>query len=118
MVKFFIIIIIFHYLFKRFLFILYMWVHHHCPQTHQKRALDHITGGCEPPCCWELNIGPLEEQSVLLAISPAPIYYVCMRVFIYLFMKRSPCSSGLVSIYLVSTSQVTGSMFLLFSHFF
>jgi hypothetical protein len=26
-----------------------------------------ITDGCEPPCdCWELNSGPLEEQSVLL----------------------------------------------------
>jgi hypothetical protein len=32
--------------------------------------------GCEPPCgCWDLNSGPLEEQSVLFlpaeAISPA-----------------------------------------------
>jgi hypothetical protein len=36
-------------------------------QTHQKKALDPITDGCEPPCsCWELNSGPLEEQSVLL----------------------------------------------------
>jgi hypothetical protein len=35
--------------------------------THQKRASDSITDGCEPPCsCWELNSGPLEEQSVLL----------------------------------------------------
>jgi len=31
--------------------------------THQKRASDLITDGCEPPCgCWELNSGPLEEQ--------------------------------------------------------
>jgi hypothetical protein len=29
--------------------------------------MDIITDGCEPPCrCWELNLGPLEEQSVLL----------------------------------------------------
>ena len=42
-------------------------VHCHCLQTHQKRASDPITDGCEPPCgCWELNSGPLEEQSVLL----------------------------------------------------
>jgi hypothetical protein len=29
--------------------------------------------GCEPPCgnCWELNSGPLEEQSVLLTVEPA-----------------------------------------------
>ena len=27
--------------------------------------------GCEPPCgCWELNLGPLEEQSVLLTAEP------------------------------------------------
>jgi hypothetical protein len=36
-------------------------------QTHQKRASDPITGGCEPPCgCWDLNSGPLVEQSVVL----------------------------------------------------
>ena len=34
-------------------------------QTHQKRASDLITDGCEPPCgFWELNSGPLEEQAV------------------------------------------------------
>jgi hypothetical protein len=38
----------------------------------QKRALDLITGGCEPPCgCWDLNSGPLEEQSVLLPAEPS-----------------------------------------------
>jgi hypothetical protein len=31
-----------------------------------------ITDGCEPPCgCWELNSGPLEEQSVLLTTEPS-----------------------------------------------
>jgi hypothetical protein len=30
------------------------------------------TDGCEPPCgCWELNSGPLEEQSVLLTAQPS-----------------------------------------------
>jgi hypothetical protein len=48
-------------------FYLCIWVHCSC-QTHQKRASDPITDGFEPPCgCWELNPGPLEEQSVLLA---------------------------------------------------
>jgi hypothetical protein len=33
---------------------------------------DLITGGCEPPCgCWDLNSGPLEEQSVLLPAEPS-----------------------------------------------
>ena len=32
----------------------------------QKKVLDPITDGCKPPWgCWELNSGPLEEQSVL-----------------------------------------------------
>jgi hypothetical protein len=34
---------------------------------HQKRAPDLIIDGYELPCgCWELNSGPLEEQTVLL----------------------------------------------------
>ena len=43
-----------------------------CLQTHQKRALDPITDGSEAPCgCWDLNSGPMEEQSVLLTAEPA-----------------------------------------------
>jgi hypothetical protein len=31
-----------------------------------------ITDGCEPPYgCWELTLGPLEEQSVLLITKPS-----------------------------------------------
>jgi len=31
-----------------------------------------IPDGCKPPCgCWELNSGPLEEQSVLLTAEPS-----------------------------------------------
>jgi hypothetical protein len=41
-------------------------------RQHQKRASDLITDGCEPPCgCWDLNSGPLEEQSVLLTAEPS-----------------------------------------------
>jgi hypothetical protein len=33
---------------------------------------DLITDGCEPPHgCWNLNLGPLEEQSVLLTAEPS-----------------------------------------------
>jgi len=39
--------------------------------TVLERASDPITDGCEPPCgCWDLNSGPLEEQSVLLTTEP------------------------------------------------
>ena len=31
-----------------------------------------VTDRCELPCgCWELNLGPLEEQSVLLNTEPS-----------------------------------------------
>ena len=43
-------------------------------RTHQKRASNLITDGCEPPCsCWDLNSGPLEEQSVLLTAEPSSV---------------------------------------------
>ena len=50
-------------------------------QTHQKRALDPITDGCDLPCgCWELDSEPLEEQPVLLtsepSLQPQDIYYL------------------------------------------
>jgi hypothetical protein len=53
-------------------FILCIWVHCSCLQTHQKKASDLIADGCEPPCgCWELNSVPLEEQSGLLTTEPS-----------------------------------------------
>ena len=59
------------FLFLDVYLILCMWAHCSCLQTHQKRASDPITDGCEPPCgCWELNSGPLGEQSVLLLDDP------------------------------------------------
>jgi hypothetical protein len=40
-------------------------------QTHQKRASDPVTAGCEPLCgCWELNSRLLEEQPVRLTSEP------------------------------------------------
>ena len=49
-----------------------MRVHCHSLQTHQKRASDPITDGCEPPCgCWELSSGPLEEQTMSLTTEPS-----------------------------------------------
>jgi hypothetical protein len=55
--------------------------------------------GCEPPCgCWDLNSGPLEEQSGTLThwtIPPAPqlipylkkVYiYICMYISIYIYI--------------------------------
>jgi hypothetical protein len=59
-------------LFKIIFVFLFIWVHCSCLQTHQKRASDPITDGCELPCgCWELNSGPPEEQSVLLTTGPS-----------------------------------------------
>ena len=43
-----------------------------------------VTDSCEPPCgCWELNLGPLEEQPVLIdaeqSLQP-PDLFVCSFV--------------------------------------
>ena len=52
--------------------ILYMWVQCFCLQTHQKKASDPITDGCESPWgCWDWKSGPLKEQSVLLTAEPS-----------------------------------------------
>ena len=60
------------FFFLRFIYLLYYLVHCSCPQTLQKRASDFVMDGCEPPCgCWDLNSGPLEEQSVLLTTEPS-----------------------------------------------
>ena len=38
----------------------------------QARRGHHVSlDGYEPPCCWELNSGPLEEQTVLLPSEPS-----------------------------------------------
>jgi hypothetical protein len=69
-----------------------MQVHCHYLQTHQKWASDPITDGCEPPCgCWELNSGPLEEQSVLLTTEPslqppASAFFLFVFVFVFFFV--------------------------------
>jgi hypothetical protein len=61
-----------NFLKKIYLFILCISEHCSCLQMHQKRALDPITGGCDPPwSCWELNSGPLEGQPVLLTPEPS-----------------------------------------------
>jgi hypothetical protein len=50
----------------------YIYVHCSCLQIPQMRVADLITDGCEPPCgCWDLNSGPLEEQSVFLPAEPS-----------------------------------------------
>jgi hypothetical protein len=52
---------------------------------HQKRASDLIMDGCEPPCgCWNLNSGPLEEQSVLLTAEPFLYGDVFMSIMVSL----------------------------------
>lgn len=43
-----------------------------CTLVGQKRASDFIINGCKFPCgCWELNLGPLDEQTVLSTAGPS-----------------------------------------------
>jgi len=84
----------FFFFFLRFIYyIYYIEVHCSCLQTHQKRASDLITDGYEPPCgCWDLNSGPLEEQSVLLTTEPS--LQPPQNLFLMMVLKRfnRPCS--------------------------
>jgi hypothetical protein len=51
-------------------------------EREREKASDPITDGCEPPCgCWDLNSGPLEEQSVLLTAEP------CLQLPFISFLK-------------------------------
>jgi hypothetical protein len=56
---------------KGFLFIICKYTS--CLQMHQKRVSDLlIMDGCETPCgWWDLNSGPLKEQSVFLTTEPS-----------------------------------------------
>ena len=62
------------FFFLRFIYLFIYFVYSvlsACVPTGQKRAPDLITDGYESPCgCWELNSGPLGEQSVLLTSEP------------------------------------------------
>jgi hypothetical protein len=64
---------------------------------HQKRASDPIKDGCKPPCgCWELNSGPLEDQSVILTAEPffpAPPILFLSKAF-QVIMRRSESNEG------------------------
>ena len=45
---------------------------------------------CEPPCgCWDLNSGPLEEQSVLLIAEPSRQPHFSSRFSVSSFMLKS-----------------------------
>jgi len=71
--------------FKKKSYFMYIWVHCSCLQTHQKRAFDPITDGCEPPYrCWELNSGPLEASALnCWDIYPVPLFIF----FLFLFLN-------------------------------
>jgi hypothetical protein len=63
--------------------------------TDQKRASYPITDGCEPPCaCWELNSGPLEEQSELLTTEPS-LQHLCFLFVLFCFCFKSFYPIGL-----------------------
>jgi hypothetical protein len=56
-----------------------------------------MTGGCEPSCgCWELNSGPLVEQSVLLTseLSLQPPSYRLLNYYYYLESIKNILEKG------------------------
>ena len=72
-----------------------MEVHCSCLRTPQKRESDLITDGCEPLYgCWDLNLGPLEKQSVLLNAEPSLQPNVLMLIITIVSDVRSEDNSG------------------------
>ena len=50
-----------------------------------------ITDSCELPCgCWELNLGPLEKQSLLLIDEPSlqPKIFLWLVGFVLFFPRK------------------------------
>jgi hypothetical protein len=67
-----------HTLFKKIFIYLFIYLFIICVCTvavfrHSRRGHQiFVTDGCGPPCsCWDLNSGPLGEQSVLLTAEPS-----------------------------------------------
>ena len=86
-----------------------MWVHGRYHQTHQKRPSDLIIDDYEPMCgCWELNSGPLEEQTVLLTTEPSlqPHYVFIFKIS---FLRHRPDYCRRDSI--LNSLSVSGSIF-------
>jgi hypothetical protein len=76
--------------FKIYLFIICKYtvaVFRHTGRGHQIP----ITDGCEPPCgCWDLNSGPLEEQSVFLTAESSLQPLVCYFCVCFLETRFHP----------------------------
>jgi hypothetical protein len=72
-----------------------MWVYCYFLQT----ASDPVTDGCEPPCgSWDLNSGPLEEQSVFWSTEPSlQLPYILFNNSNYSLKKNSSCTVRLSS---------------------
>jgi hypothetical protein len=97
----------FLFFFFQDLFILCIRVHS-CLQTHQKRASDPITDGCEPPCgCWELNSGALEKQSVLLTtelfLQPSLSFFNRVSLTLTSWYEHMECILGSTTRYFLLT---------------
>jgi hypothetical protein len=59
---------------KKDLFIIYKYTV--ADFRHTRRGYQTSTDGCELSCgCWDLNSGPLEEQSVLLTAAPYILFF-------------------------------------------
>jgi hypothetical protein len=63
---------------KRCIYFMYVSALLLSSDTPEECASDSITDGCEPPCgCWELNSGPVDEQSVYCTVRHTLL--VCLK---------------------------------------
>jgi hypothetical protein len=75
---------------------MYTWEDVRFPETG-------VTDNCQLPCgCWELNLGPLEEQLVLLTAEPSlQSSVVGLNACTMLVMLRKTCPGLYVEVYSV-----------------
>jgi hypothetical protein len=82
-----ILIIFLFKIFFKFYFI-YLFLMYGCSVCVYTCLPDPSVDGHEPPCgCWDLNSGPLEEQSVLLTTEPS---HQPLVTFLLLFYEETP----------------------------
>jgi hypothetical protein len=104
-VFYFIFLFLFFYLFIFKILFIYFYLYEYTVVVFRHTPVEYasapITDGCEPPCgCWELNSGPMREQSVLLASEPS------LQLHLYLFFNQDKmyyfhyCLDGLFTFFL------------------
>jgi hypothetical protein len=71
---------------KRFIYLFYICEYTVVVFRHTRRGHQIPLRRYEPSCdCWELNSGPVEEQSVLLTTEPSLQHYLFLCIYLHVY---------------------------------